>query len=203
MTTYLTELDAQCNAVLAVLRAAHPLCVAGEGHRAWVLLRPAMAAVRVPRHSQRYFERELREAMDDPPQLVVIASLQNQRNYVFVTMQAFVRCLYWAGHPVATPYVRWHMDVLDAMMRHGWYDPATNHTPPPERTLDALEQVERGRDLFNGLMPGMGDAMTGHRPTTEAGRRLLWHRVVDDEGTVHMVNDADIPEEEEDDDADQ
>jgi hypothetical protein len=195
MTTHLTELDTQYNAILTVLRAGETLCV-GEGRGAWVLLRPAMAALRVPRHNQRYFERALREATEDPSGLVVITSRHHQRRYAFVTIRAFLRCLSWADHPVAIAYEVWHIGVIDALLRHGWYDPATNHTPPPARELDAMEQRERGRELFNGFFPGMGDALSGHRPSTEEGRRLLWHRVVDEDGEVYMMNDADIPEEE-------
>jgi hypothetical protein len=91
------------------------------------------------------------------------------------------------------------MEVHSAISRHGYYDPLTNHTPPPGQELDALERREHGRDLMNALIPGIGDALSGQRPTTEEGRRLLWHRTVDPEtGEVHMVNDADIPEEDDD-----
>jgi len=49
-------------------------------------------------------------------------------------------------------------------------------------------------------MPGFGDTLSGHRPTTEEGRRLLWHKYTDPEtGEVPMINDADIPDDEEDD----
>ena len=85
-------------------------------------------------------------------------------------------------------------------MRHGWYDPATGHEPPPGHELTALECREDGRDALNNLIPGMGDALSGHRPQTEEGRRLLWYRVVDEEGEETWVNGADLPHDEDEED---
>src|SRR6266851_3641368 len=108
----------------------------------------------------------------------------------------------FARHPGCVAYRLWQLKVHCAFLKHGYYDPLTNHTPPPGEELDALERRERGRDIFNSFMPGFGDALSGQRPTTAEGRRLLWHQVIDPEtGEVQRINDADIPEEEDDDDA--
>ena len=67
---------------------------------------------------------------------------------------------------------------------------------------DHASQREDGRDALNTLMPGMGDALSGHRPQTEEGRRLLWYRVVDEDGEETWVNGADLPTDEDEEDND-
>jgi hypothetical protein len=44
-----------------------------------------------------------------------------------------------------------------AVLRHGYYNPATQHEPPPFKLLDALERREEARDVFNEVAPGLGD----------------------------------------------
>lgn len=51
--------------------------------------------------------------------------------------------------------------------------------------------------MLNDLIPGMGDVAAGQRPGTVEGRRLLWHRIVDEDGHVEMICDADLPDDEE------
>ena len=98
-------------------------------------------------------------------------------------------------HPVCTAYAVWHNGVTCALLEHGWYDPTTGHQPPPGHELTALECREDGRDVMNNLIPGLGDALSGHVPQTEDGQRLLWYRVVDEEGEETWINGADLPTE--------
>lgn len=54
----------------------------------------------------------------------------------------------------------WHWvqtEWAPAIARHGHYDPARNHEPPPSQLLEALECRENARELLNTLLPGLGD----------------------------------------------
>jgi hypothetical protein len=60
--------------------------------------------------------------------------------------------------PPARAYLRWMChDFMPAISRYGHYDPATGHTVPVGMELDALERKEGARDLFNSIMPGLGE----------------------------------------------
>jgi hypothetical protein len=105
-------------------------------------------------------------------------------------------CALLSMQPACQAYRKWMCrSFAPALARHGWYNPATGHTAPPGQELEALEMREGCRDLLNALVPGMGDVEAGQRPTSPEGRRLLWHRLVDEDGHVVLVNDADLPDE--------
>jgi hypothetical protein len=44
-----------------------------------------------------------------------------------------------------------------AIARHGYYDPARQHEPPPGQLLQALECRENAREILNLLLPGLGE----------------------------------------------
>jgi hypothetical protein len=55
--------------------------------------------------------------------------------------------------PVAVAYQTWLCGAfLPALLRSGWYDPPTGHTPPPGQELTALEQREDGRDALEAAL---------------------------------------------------
>jgi hypothetical protein len=203
-TTFAQELDAHCAALLALLDEAHVLYLrtpGGDTGDPWVFLRPTLQVWQVPQHRQRRIEQELRKNAQLYT-LCVCQPTDSGRWFAALPLHRLAMFIDFARHPGCTTYRLWQLQVHCAFLKHGHYDPATNHTPPPGQELDALEARERGRDLFNEFVPGFGDALSGQRPTTEEGRRLLWHRVIDPEtGEETWVNDADIPDEEEDDDA--
>jgi hypothetical protein len=191
-----------CQGVLRVLEDAG-LGVADpdadEPAYATVALRPAMQILRLPLHMQHYVEDLLREKegssycwrlFEAPPlgHVLCVSTL---------TLLQFLR---WGRHPVCMAYVEWECNLFSALVRHGYYDPATQHTPPPGEELTALELREEGRDLLNGLIPGMGDAVAGQRPTTEEGRRTIAYLSMDEDGTATIIRDCDLPTEEDEDD---
>ena len=69
-----------------------------------------------------------------------------------------IQLMVFSHHPAAIEWSTWVCgEFLPAINWHGYYDPATNHEPPPRRLLDALERREQGRDLMNHIVPGLGD----------------------------------------------
>jgi hypothetical protein len=67
-----------------------------------------------------------------------------------------------SDHPAAVEWTTWLCgEFLPAIHRHRYYDPATNHEPPPSGQLDALEIRESGRDVLNKITPGLGDVLAG------------------------------------------
>ena len=200
--TFAQELEAHCAALLEVLKTAHVPYVRRPGDEAgdtWVVLRPTLDVWRVARHHQRVIETQLRKNAQRF-QLCVFQPHGTGEWVAMLPLQALAMFIDFARHPGCTTYRLWQLEVHLAFLEHGHYDPATDHTPPPGQELAALEIRERGRDLFNEFAPGFGDALSGHRPTTAEGRRLLWHQAIDpDTGEVHMINDVDLHEEEEND----
>ena len=200
---YIREKTQQCEAVLAVLAEAGCPGAIPDGRTAidaLVLLRPALQALQVPWRKRAWIELEVR---DNPQSYPWFLEWHPGRQLWFlcVKLSPFLMLAGYQGrHPVCISHVRWHLEVIDATVKHGWYDPATGHTPPPEKALDALEWRERGRDVFNDFAPGMGDAMTGHVPSTEEGRRNIYYRAVDDDGQETWINGMDLPTEQEEDD---
>jgi len=74
------------------------------------------------------------------------------------------KLLVFRPHPAAVEWTTWFCgEFLPAIHRHGYYDPATNHEPPPSGLLDALEIRESGRDVLNNITPGLGDAIAGEK----------------------------------------
>lgn len=204
-SAYVREKSQQCEAVLAVLAEAGCPGVIPDGMDAidaWVLLRPALRALWVPRLKYEWIEREVRDNPERYPWRLFIQP-ETHRRYLCVQLSPFLMLAGYQGtHPVCINHVRWHIEVVGAMMQHGWYDPATGHTPPAGEELNALERVEEGRDLFNTIMPGIGGMMTGHDPQTEEGRRNIWYIVVDDDGQETLINGMDMPTKSDDDEED-
>jgi hypothetical protein len=202
---FLREENQQCAMVLAVLAEAGcpGLIPPGEtAAEAWVLLRPTLQALWVPRRAHRWVEAEVRHAPQRYPWWLY-AHPETSYRYLFVALRPFLLLAGYQGrHPVCLHYCDWQSDVMSALMHHGWYDPTTGHAPPPGQELDAVEMRERGRDMFNGLMPGLGDAVTGHGLQTEEGRRMLWYRVVDEDGHETFINGMDMPNEDDEEDED-
>lgn len=61
----------------------------------------------------------------------------------------------WSTVPACVAYWDWMCgEFMPAIMRHGYYDPARNHEPPPGEELNAIERREGGRDLFSDIIPG-------------------------------------------------
>jgi hypothetical protein len=205
MSTYERELLQHCDAILTVLAAADvPSLSVSDAPKAsdrWIALRPALRALRVPLDRQRWFEAEIRED-PDTYHTVLLTDAATGWQVVLVRLEPFTRVLHFGRHRVCVAYSCWHSKVVCALFAHGYYDPATQHTPPADQQLDALERREEGRDVLNTLLPGMGDWIAGQRPTTDEGRRNLWHLVTDDDGNQTMIRDCDLPDEEEQDDAD-
>jgi hypothetical protein len=68
----------------------------------------------------------------------------------------------FSRHPAMRAFVQWLTgELMPALQRHGYYDPATGHAPPPSHLLDAIECRERGRDVMNRVAPGLGDWLAG------------------------------------------
>jgi hypothetical protein len=65
-----------------------------------------------------------------------------------------------SGYPAVRAWLHWCcIELIPALMRHGYYDPATNHEPPPSHLLDALERKEEWREGCNQFFPSLGDAL--------------------------------------------
>lgn len=73
--------------------------------------------------------------------------------YVFWSMDEMVVALNaFSDYPALTPWIGWLCrEVLPAMRKHGYYNPATGHEPPASKLLDALECTEAGRDVMRGM----------------------------------------------------
>jgi hypothetical protein len=197
MTTFERELIVQCEALVAVFAAAQVPCSPAPG--AFVAFRPALRALRFSSVDQRHIERYIRE--DPDKYQACCLRLGHGWEMLVVQLEAFLlRDGQRGRHPACTRFAVWYAGVLSAFMTHGYYDPETNHTPPADQQLTALEIREEGRDLLNQLMPGFGDVASGHRPTTEEGRHMFGYLVTDADGTQHFVRDCDLPEDEERDD---
>jgi hypothetical protein len=198
--TFLREATQHCEAVLAVLADAGLPAFIPPGATpvdAWVLLRPTLQILRVPWRDHRWIEVEVRNDPQHYPWVLAVHPA-TQRRSLWVELRPFLLLAGFRGrHAVCTTYGVWYCGVTSALMAHGWYDPATGHTPPPGEELNALECREEGRDLFNTIMPGMGDVLSGHRLQTEEGRCNIWYCVVDDEGQKTLINGMDMPNDEE------
>jgi hypothetical protein len=203
MTTFERELIDHCEVLLAVLQAAGvPYVSLPDSPTApdtWVALRPALRAWRVPHDAQRWIEREIREAPDSYQPLCAVSDPRGWQ-VLLVRLHPLTMFVQHGRHEACRAYTRWHVEVQCALMRHGYYDPLTNHTAPATQQLDAIERREEGRALFNNLMPGMGDFLSGHRPTTPEARESFGYLITDADGTQHFVRDCDLPDEEEEDD---
>jgi hypothetical protein len=71
-------------------------------------------------------------------------------------------CGFMSTHPAVRAWLHWFcIDLLPALQRHGHYNPAANHEPPPSHLLDALELKEEWREMCNRFFPGLGDALAG------------------------------------------
>jgi hypothetical protein len=201
MTTYERELLTQCTAVVEALEAAAVPTSQPEGSQppeTFLALRPAMRALRMSCVDQRWIEAHIREE----PETYHAACVQvDGPRILVVQLCPFLLTFACLGrHAVCTTFSVWHTHVVSALMRYGYYDPATDHTPPTAQHLTTLECREEGRDRMNAVMPGLGDMFAGQRPTTDEGRRNLWHLVIDDDGNQTMIPDCDLPDDEERDD---
>ena len=56
--------------------------------------------------------------------------------------------------------------------------------------------------MFNRLVPGFGDVMSGHRPATEEGRQMFGYLRTDADGNHYFIRDCDLPDDAEEDDGD-
>src|SRR4029453_1712452 len=186
MSTYERELTAQCAAVVEVLQAARVPCVVPDGGQApdaFLSLRPALRALRVSCVDQRWIEQHIRE---EPERYHTALAQQGGPRILVVQLEPFLQMFAVRGrHRVCITYTHWHIEVLGALMHHGYYDPETNHTPPAERQLDAIERREEGRGMLNQLMPGMGDFLSGHRPTE--GREHFGYIRTDEDGNHYFI----------------
>lgn len=80
-----------------------------------------------------------------------------------IVLNAFSR------YPALDPWFDWLChEVLPAMRRYGYYNPETNHQPPPSQVLDALECKEAGRDVMNDIIPRLGDQLADAEEGGEA-----------------------------------
>jgi hypothetical protein len=88
-----------------------------------------------------------------------------------------VTCGFMSAHPVVAAWLRWFcIDLIPALLRHGDYNPGTNHEPPPSRLLDALEFKEQGREMYNRFFAGLGDALAGDGHQGDADDITDWER---------------------------
>ena len=95
-------------------------------------------------------------------------------------------CGFMSAHPAVRAWLQWYcIDLIPALLRHGHYDPATNHEPPPSRLLDALEFREEGREMCNQYFPGLGDALAGDVPQGDPDEITDWDRVTAATGDGH------------------
>jgi hypothetical protein len=102
--------------------------------------------------------------------------------------------------PACRTYSNWYFfEFLPAFLRHGYYNPDTNHQPPPGQELEALERREGLRDHLNDLLPGLGDVSAGQRPSTPEGRRHFGHLLTLEDGQQVFVRDDELPDEPEED----
>jgi hypothetical protein len=198
MTTFERELTAHCGQILEVLAAADVPCAWPRGTLptapdAWVALRPTLEALWVSAQAARWIEDAIRTAPATyAPALVPFPGSGVQ--VLMVRLHPLSLFVLHGRHPAAKAYWRWHRQVQLALLKHGYYDPVTNHTPPAARQLDAMECREAGRALFNQIGPGFGDVLAGDRPTTAEGRRIFGYLVTDDEGQQHFLRESDRPE---------
>jgi len=205
MLTMERELQAQCEAFAAVFAAAHVPYLAlpdvPPTQGAFVALRPALRALRVRLSAQRWIEQHLREDPDQYQVLSLWAAEPVGVHVLWVPLKPFL--LHWGQrgrHPVCTTFAWWYTGVISALMRHGYYDPATNDTPPAAQQLDALERREEGRDVMNRLMPGFGDVMSGHRPGPGADRQMFGYLRTDEDGNHYFIRECDLTDDAEEDD---
>lgn len=76
-----------------------------------------------------------------------------------------ITCGLMSAHPAVRAWLHWYcIDLIPALLRHGHYDLATNHEPPPSQLLDALEWKEQGREMCNQFFSGLRDALAGDVP---------------------------------------
>jgi hypothetical protein len=204
--TYETELDAHLGVLFADIETSGvPYVQAYPGVQGVaVVLRPTLALWRVPFHTQRYLERMMRR--DTPPWWIIrpLRTAHGLRQVLLVSLFELAQyCAQWGELPACRRYFRWHMEVIHALMKHGWYDPTTGHTPPADCQLDAIEIVAEGREHLNTLFPGLGDVTTGHRPTTPEGRALWGLVVTDEDGNQHYIPGDELPDNDEEDEDEQ
>jgi hypothetical protein len=84
-------------------------------------------------------------------------------------------CGFMSAHPAVRAWLHWYcIELIPALMRHGHYDPATNHEPPPSQLLDALERKEEWREGCNQFFPGLGDALAGGGPQGDPDDSTDW-----------------------------
>jgi hypothetical protein len=88
-----------------------------------------------------------------------------------------VTCGFVSAHPAVTAWLHWFcIDLFPALLRHGSYNPATHHEPPPSLLLDVLEFKEQGREMCNRFFPGLGDALAGDVHRGDADGITDWDR---------------------------
>jgi hypothetical protein len=107
----------------------------------------------MPSVDQRWIEQHIRE---EPERYRATCVQVGGPRILVVQLVPFLLAFACRGrHKVCTTFSVWHTHVVSALMQHGYYDPATNHTPPAARQLDALECREDLRAGFNRLLPGL------------------------------------------------
>jgi hypothetical protein len=99
------------------------------------------------------------EELDAIPDDDIVVCNRRGRAYLWLEFgQVAVPLSVFSPHPAMIAWQVWLCrEFGPALLRHGYYNPATNHEPPPFQFLDALERREEGRDVFNQLVPGLGD----------------------------------------------
>jgi hypothetical protein len=113
-----------------------------------------------------------------PRQDALIRSLHQKHEKVYRYLPwpyLAVTCGFISAQPAVAAWLRWFcIDLFPALLRHGDYNPATHHEPPPSRLLDAVEFKEQGRDLCNRFFPGLGDALAGDVTKGDADDTTDW-----------------------------
>jgi hypothetical protein len=95
-----------------------------------------------------------------PEDAMILAHRDKTPVYLLEWWPLAFRLGVFSRHPAMIAWVDWLCgDYLPAMQRHGYYNPETNHEPPPSELLDAIERREAQRDFLNHLAPGLGDRL--------------------------------------------
>jgi hypothetical protein len=104
---------------------------------------------------------EFPDAYERPPDDVNIAADRDGEPVSLVLWSELAcRVGIFSHHPAMLAWVDWLCgEYLPAVARHGYYNPDTNHEPPPSQLLDAIERRAQGRDILNNLASGLGDRL--------------------------------------------
>jgi hypothetical protein len=93
----------------------------------------------------------------------------NPRGEAFLVLPLgeLLGALHFSAHPVGRAYAVWDSEVEAALTRHGWYDPATHHTPPVGMELEAMEMQSAMREAYRAFWGRSWEATWGREPSTQ------------------------------------